>query len=429
MRGLWVFIILFLCACDHERVVQLSGRFDSVDSMITFHVGEQYYNFKLDNNHGFEGKLSLEKSTYAFIYPLGLIVFLSPGEDLEIDLNTSATSSVVYKGSLGAINNYLRDQLKQQWIGSDLYKEDEAHFVHGVQEILNRQILLLEAKNLGDDFTTYERERIRYCYAKQVLYYPQIHYRDTVKYVPGVIFDDFVRSFPIDRNELLVFADFRQFALDYIYYRCKDLNIRSIISYILRNVNSEDVREYLVAEVVYRHFCERGLEDVDYLLPICRQVVKDSIKAERINGVVNQWRHLSAGVTAPDVKLLRNEQFSCLNDFQGANIYVCVWSLWNNPWEGEKKDKWNDVVEEYGSKNIRFLTFYIGGNDQEKLRSVIAGVKGEHFIVQDINKFRIAYMIHALPRYFLIDSLGRIVTVNASAPCDSVNLLFKHAGF
>lgn len=426
MRGVCLFAILLLWACGRDKVVQLSGRVEGVDSVIVFYVGEKHYRFNLDKDRYFSGELPLEESTYAFVYPLNATVFLAPGEDLEISLNGSVSSSVQYKGSLGAINGYLKDRLKQQWLGNDIFQKNETDFVSEVQSIIDRQILLLEAKNLGEDFTFHERERIRYCYAKQVLYYPQFHYKDTLNFSSNGVFDKFVDSFSIDNDNLLIFSDFKQFALNYVYYRGKDLNIKDFVEYILRTVKSDNIREYLLSEVVYRHFWENGLEYVDYLLPTCWQVVKDSVKMERINGIVDRWRQLSTGVTAPALELKKDGKNYCLRDFAGSYVYICVWSAWSNPWKA--KETWNDIIREFKGKNIRFLTCYMGGDDREKLAKLVDQVEGEHFIINDVATFRDNYMVNSLPRYLFLDPSGRIVSANAVAPSESMKLLFRSVG-
>ena len=179
MKGIWLFVMLLLVACGRDKVAQVSGRVDGEDSVVTFVVESRPHVFKRDSKGYFGGEIPLEKSVYAFMRPGYCYVFLSPGEDLEINLNSNVGPTLEYKGTLGAINNYLRDQWREQRFDFSLYAEEEEMFVRNVNNMINRQVLLLEAKNLGKEFTRLERERIRYQYAEQASYYPRFHRLDT----------------------------------------------------------------------------------------------------------------------------------------------------------------------------------------------------------------------------------------------------------
>ena len=422
-----MFVILLLAACGRDRSVQVSGRIEGGDSVVTFVVDERPHTFRLDAKGYFSGEISLEESAYAFVRPYYGYVFLSPGEDLEVSRNGGMGASWEYKGTLGAINNYLRDQWRDQRFDFRLYAEDEEAFVRDVQATIDRQVLLMEAKNLGKEFTRLERERIRYQYAEQASYYPRFHHADSAAYRPGPLFDDFMLSFPINDDALMAFQSFRSFALNYIYYRGRNLDTRRLANYIARSVDNEKVRDYLLSEVVYRHFYEKGLVDADYLLPLCWQVMKDSTRLARVTRIVDQWRRLSAGVTAPDVTLLDGDREVRLRDFEGCYLYICAWNPWDTLWRDGAKS-WNDLVESCRGSNVRFLTFCIGRAENLNLAARMKGVAGEHFLVGDPLRFSRDYMINFTPRYLLIDPAGRVVGANVEPPSASVKLLFKKVG-
>ena len=427
MRGLWLFVIILLASCGRDKTVRVFGHIEGKDSVVTFIVDEQSHKFNLDAKGYFSGEIALTKSTYAFVRPGYCYVFLSPGEELEINLNHSVSSSLEYRGTLGAINNYLNEQRRNQRFDFKMYSEEEEAFVRNVKAMMDRQVLLLEAKNLGKEFTRLERERIRYQYAEQVSYYPQFHRQDSEVYRPGPVFDDFLLSFPVNNDEMMMFQNFRTFALNYIYYRGRNLDVKRLVNYIQQSVESEKVRDYLLSEVVYNHFREKGLVDADYLLPVCWQVMKDSNRLARVNQIVDQWRRLSAGVTAPDVELQSGSQTVHLRDLKGNFLYICAWNPWDNVWQRHSKT-WNELAKAYQKKNIRFLTFRIGRQENPDWSSNMADVVGEHFIVADPLQFSRDYMINFTPRYLLIDPTGRIVGANVDAPSESVKLLFKKVG-
>lgn len=426
------FIVLFFSACVGNKSVQVSGRIEtnnSRDSVVCFHVNGEMHEFSLDNNHYFSGKIELDKGTYAIVSrPYYMTVFLTPGEDLEINIvNNSSTPQ--FKGTLSAINNYLKDQARYLTsFRASVYETDEQEFVKQMTDAINMNILLLEAKNLGDEFTNLERERIRYRVAEWAIQYPGRHAAlDSANYQPGPVFDEFISTFDINNEELLAFPNYRQFLLTYFYsYKGKNMTTRRLIDHILSHVTNSKVRDYLLTEVVYAHFSQYGLRDSDYLLSICWNEVYDTSKMVRIKHMVDRWRRLSSGATAPDIQLISEEgKETQLKDAQGNYLYICVWlPMFGGMGEQDQK-AWGELVREYDGKNIRFITLFPGDNSAfPRLRNI----PGEHFLLKDVSEFYSNYMINSLPRYMLISPDGRILAADAPKPSGSVKLLFQNMG-
>ncbi|MFO3728787.1 TlpA family protein disulfide reductase [Butyricimonas muris] len=426
-----ILFIVLLAACVHNKSVQVSGRVETGmtrDSVISFDVNGMLYEFKLDNKYFFSGKIPLEKGVYARVYrPNSFDVYLSPGEDLEVNIVRN-TVSPQFKGTLSAINNYLREQGRtMSYLPYEVYQLREEEFIQRMQDMLNMNILLLEAKNLGDDFTNKERERIRYKIALQAVGYPSMHQvPDSVKYEPGIAFTDFITGFDFNNEELLSFPFYRQFLMNYFYYyKGKNMSGRRLVNYILNNVTNLKVRDFLLSEVVYVYFAQNGLKDSDYLLSVCWNEVSDTSKLVKVRQLVDRWRKLSAGATAPNVLLTdASGKDVQLKDMRGKYLYICVLTP-SFGTMGEEKDTtaWKELVEEYKEKNIRFLTF---ATDEEAF-SRVKNIPGEHFLLKDSDFYR-SYMITNFPRFILINPDGRITDADASKPSGSMKLLLQNIG-
>lgn len=165
-----------------------------------------------------------------------------------------------------------------------------------MRENINTSTVLLEAKNLGEEFTKQERERIRYRVAEQAIHYPRSHVAFDTLYKPGVLYDNFVSEFDINNEDMLAFDCYQRFVLNYIYYKGQNFSMRRLVNYIRSNVNSVKVRDYLLSEVVYNYFQENGLKDADYLLAVCWNEVSDTSKMVKIKQLVDRWRKLSPGL-------------------------------------------------------------------------------------------------------------------------------------
>lgn len=426
-----ILFIVLLAACVHNKSVQVSGRVETGmtrDSVISFDVNGMLYEFKLDNKYFFSGKIPLEKGVYARVYrPNSFDVYLSPGEDLEVNIVRN-TVSPQFKGTLSAINNYLREQGRtMSYLPYEVYQLGEEEFIQRMQDMLNMDILLLEAKNLGDDFTNKERERIRYKIALQAVGYPSMHQvPDSVKYEPGIAFTDFITGFDFNNEELLSFPFYRQFLMNYFYYyKGKNMSGRRLVNYILNNVTNLKVRDFLLSEVVYAYFAQNGLKDSDYLLSVCWNEVSDTSKLVKVRQLVDRWRKLSAGATAPNILLTdASGKDVQLKDMRGKYLYICVLTpSFGTMGEEKEATAWKELVEEYKEKNIRFLTF---ATDEEAF-SRVKNIPGEHFLLKDSDFYR-SYMITNFPRFILINPDGRISDADASKPSGSMKLLLQNIG-
>lgn len=322
-----ILIIILFVACVRNTSVQVSGRVETGDSVVYFQVNDSMYKFRLDDKHYFSGKIELEKGTYARFHPYWVQVFLTPGEDLEISLNNvrNMPNSLQFKGTLSAINNYLKEQ-QYRFVAiydASLLQLEEKDFVDRMRGNINTSIVLLEAKNLGEEFTRLERERIRYRVAEQAMHYMRGRLATDVEYKPGEIFDQFVSEFDVNNEEMLSFDSYQRFVLNYMYYKGQNLSMRRLVDYILSHVSSVKVRDYLLSEVVYGYFQENGLRDSDYLLAVCWNEVSDTSKLVKVKRLVDQWRRLSPGVTAPSVSLQNDKgEALYLKDLKGEFLYI-----------------------------------------------------------------------------------------------------------
>ena len=223
-----IIIIILFVACTRNKSVQVSGRVETGDTVVCFQVNDSLHKFRLDEKHYFSGKIELEKGTYARFIPYSIQVFLTPGEDLEISMNNvrNVSNSLQFKGTLSAINLYLKEQQNRYFIyDPNLYKLNEKDFVNRMRENINTNIVLLEAKNLGEEFTKQERERIRYRVAEQAIHYPRSHVAFDTLYKPGMLYDNFVSEFDINNEEMLAFDCYQRFVLNYIYYKGQNLSL------------------------------------------------------------------------------------------------------------------------------------------------------------------------------------------------------------
>lgn len=430
-----IVIQLLFSSCSTKDSVTISGRVENGDSTATVWVDDSLYTFALDENGFFSGKISLKKSTYASFSPNSIDIYLSPGEDLDVYVNRSNVSgSLNFRGSLGGINNYLKEQEMAVFFDRDDYVLDEEPFIQKMKALIDEKIKLLEAKNFDKDFTELEKLRIRYSIGGRVIVYPVYKNKNSNgHYKPGKAFTDFMATFPPEHDELFGSRDYRKFLLDYVYFQNGyNYNLDysdGIADFIVQNFTKPNIRNFLLIETVYRYIWENnGVLGAEHLLDVFYKNCTSGEKVVRARDVVGRWEKLLPGNMAPAFQLedLNGNKVS-LSDFKGSYIYIAAWATWCVPCKNELSCI-GLLEKEYEGKNIRFLTVSVdGAGKKQQWKDFLSKnhYAGTHTIANERSNFGERYIIISVPRFFLIDPDGRIVSSNAPRPSGSIRALLN----
>lgn len=432
-----VFYLLFF-SCTPDRTVQISGRMENGDSIVSIWVEDSIYNLPVDENRFFSGKVRVNRSGYATLLYNSLNLYLSPGEDLEIYMDAlNLSGSLYFRGSLGGINNYLKEQEVAIFFDKGDYELDEKEFIEKMKRLIDEKIQLLEAKNFAPAFTRLERKRICYSIAERVLFYPfyrQMNRQE--KYVPGQYLTDFLSSFPLNSDELFGSKDYRSFLLNYVWFKRVNWNdnrrissLDGVADYVLATMTNPAIRDFLLMEIVNRSIWENnGLEGADYLLSVFRKACSDSKKVAYMEEIIKQWERIVPGKPAPDFALtdLQGKRI-VLKDFSGSYLYVMVWATWCMPCKSEFSYlRW--LQRKYNGRNIRFLTVAIDASENKmKWHEFMDGhpCAGVHTFADSENDFNKNYMIISVPRFLLIAPDGTIIDSNAPRPSGQILQYFE----
>lgn len=426
-----VLLILSLFGCSSNNFVQISGRIENGDSIVSIWVGDSIYSFSLDENDFFTGKIPMKQSGYGTLLHNSLNLYLSPGEDLDIYVD-NFTSSLYFRGNLGGVNNYLKEQEVAVFFDKDNYKLEENQFVEKMKSLINEKIKLLEAKNFDPAFTNLEKERIRYSIAARVSYYP--FYRKSggdEYYMPGKVFSDFLSSFSLDNEALFGTKDYRSFLLNYVYLQGSQKNRDSysdgVVDYITSTVTNPTIKNFLLTEIVYRYIWENnGLEGADYLLKVFRRECSDKNKVNYINEIVEHWAKLLPGQPAPKFTLKDVHGMPVsLSDYRGYYVYITVWATWCMPCKNELTYL-NLLQKVYEDKKIKFMTIAIDKPGMiQHWHDFLEEKKfpGIHMVTDENSKFSEDYMIISVPRFILVGKEGEIINSNAPRPSGQIRQL------
>jgi len=429
---LYFFLVISSClfsSCS-SKVVALRGWVENGDSIVNILVQDSLYVFRLDSNNYFSGDIELSKGSYAQFSPNSLNLYLSPGEDLEVYVNMlNFSSSLSFRGSLGSINNYLKEQEVAVFFDKDYYNLDENDFVAQMKNLIDEKIALLEAKNFGYSFTDLEKVRIRYSIASQAALYPAYKKNSQAykNYKPGPLFNSFLKSFSLNEEQLINTRVYQDFLFNYLKLKSDGFS-SSILKFVLRSVKNQKIKDFLLTQIVYKIVLDNnGPEGLSDLLYTYRSNCKNKADINYINKFINKWKNLSPGVIAPYFQLKDiNGDIVKLTDYRGSYLYVTVWATWCIPCKKELPYL-NILANVYKDKNIKFLTISEDGYSQVgKWQSFLKRnvVVGDHVIADINDDFSLNYLIYSVPRFILIDPKGLIVSANAPRPSgDIINFL------
>lgn len=439
MKGVLAFFLLsgLLFSCSRNDTVQVSGRMENGDSIVSIWVEDSIYHFPLDENDFFSGKIPLKHNCYATFLHNSLNLYLSPGEDLEIYVDAlNFSASLYFRGSLGGINSYMKEQEVAVFFDRDHYTLGEAEFVAKMQDLIDEKTKLLEAKNFDESFTRLEKERIRYSVAERVSFYPI--YRKRIypdeDYRPGRVFTDFLSSFSLNNEALFGANDYRSFLLNYVYLQGSKGNgtgenySDGIADYILSTVTNPTIKNFLLTEIVYRHIWENnGLDGADYLLSVFHRECTDKSTVAYMDEMIRKWEKILPGQPAPPFTVIDSEKDTVtLEDFKGSYLYITVWATWCVPCKGELPYL-DQLQKEYFGKNIKFLTVATeeATNRQDWRKFLNQNFHAGVHTMDIDGGFSRDYMIISVPRFILIDPDGVIVDSNAPRPSGHIRQLLS----
>ena len=176
--------------------------------------------------------------------------------------------------------------------------------------------------------------------------------------------------------------------------------------------------------------CPKEITD---LRPIIESHVADSPLKQEILGLYEQYASLRKGMPAPQSSLQdRNGTSYTFNDFKGKVIIADIWATWCCSCI-EKMPKFIQLQNEFRNhKDIIFVTVSI---DRKNARNKWLKALEENKMTGLLNlisyptensHFETDYHVIGVPRYFIIDKEGKIVTVFAPGPGKEMKELIQN---
>lgn len=145
--------------------------------------------------------------------------------------------------------------------------------------------------------------------------------------------------------------------------------------------------------------------------------------SEKIKTIVEKWEPISPGKEVPDFTFTDIDGNEVkLSDLKGKLVYIDVWATWCGPCLGEHPH-WNELMKEYETKDVAFLTISIDNTRDPWVKMVIEkNMEGYTWFAEDAWQSEIArhFMINGIPRFLLLDMEGKVLDPSAERPSGKI---------
>ncbi len=420
-------LVVMCTACDQKQPAQahLKGtlkNFSSVESMRVEtpegYILRETVEIRTDTSNCFDIIIPLDKPTY---YRLGRnTLFISPGDDLTVEVDLNDPDAAVFKGKGAEANSYLRSKPFPKG-GSYVphinlnNHPDFDEVINRLAEVVNKAELKLDSlSGVSEYFKKLEKGRIQFDAANTLQSYP--FYASWIKRLndddsklfrdsADIYFKPYVNTYLEESNDP-----------DY-------LNIdtyRDICSYVVEQVghNNTDVelQDYITASNLCYSLASMG--PVKQVLEQ-RSKAESSLKTDRYKEVVDKAFHkykiLQPGCMAPEFsfKTMDGQQAN-LSDFRGQIVVIDVWATWCGPCKNEAP-YFEALAQKYSDKPIHFMSISIDSNKKAWKQYLSEHTKLSKQFICNRNEFK-SYELFGVPRFMVIDKDGKFIDAFAPAP-------------
>ncbi|MBR9860400.1 TlpA family protein disulfide reductase [bacterium] len=433
-----ILALLLISQVYAQKEIVLSGKIehpftDSVYLRESNFTNKVLYRMPLKDD-SFSVKLKVEEGYYQLYDGREYTkMYLMPGKDLNITLNTEKfDESIEYSGPGAKENNYLVDfYLHNESMRSILYygnyaKLGEEDFLELMDSCYQEKFeFLAKQEGLNEDFVAMERDEILLEYRTRILNYPGMHrfVSGNKTYKESASFPDPFKDIDFNDSRYLDLPSFSTLLDGYIYRNTEprlkdsehDLYLERL--YVMEElIENKEVRQ-IALEFGWESFFPSAKErDKTY-----EKYMELSINEEFNQKLTTKYKALKRiepGAESPEFSFVDiNGDTVRLEDFKGSYVYIDVWATWCLPCIKEIPDL-KAMEEHFHDANLQFVSVaYRDKHERWKnmvIEEELGGAQLYAYIYYD--PFFKAYQISGIPHFILIDPEGYIIDPDAKRP-------------
>ena len=433
MRKLVVmlFISLLAFACQKEKSVSVNVTVKDKNIAGGVYFGLMKMDTMLQMNA--EGKASVvlpvDEPQYGIVkYKWKTkAIYLEPGKGLDViwDMRPSGLE-IEFAGDGADKNNFINGKETRVPVMGDFgLKEDE--FLEKIDQYIADNNKVLESK--GFDKVLHEKEKNRLLYDVCGILWQYAQNRDcSEEYIAKM------KSLMVEEDWLLQLDSYTNFMEGAVaYFAGKALENQenasvkektlNVLNYVLSNIKSQAVKEYLVASFSISYIDSEGVDDAEEVKAIFNKEVTNSVMQAAFNSLYAQGSSVAKGSKAHGFKYLDiNGKEVSLDDFKGRYVYIDIWATWCAPCR-EEYPHLQMLEKAFQGTNISFVSISTD-QDEAKWKQTVKDEKmgGIQLHTGGDEDFLNAFRVKGIPRFILINPEGRIENANMTRPTDPMTI-------
>ena len=433
MRKLVVmlFISLLVFACQKEKSVSVNVtvKDKNIDEGVYFGLMKMDTMLQMNAEGKASVVLPVDEPQYGIVkYKWKTkAIYLEPGKGLDViwDMRPSGLE-IEFAGDGADKNNFINGKETRVPVMGDFgLKEDE--FLEKIDQYIADNNKVLESK--GFDKVFQEKEKTRLLYDVCGILWQYAQNRDcSEEYIAKM------KSLMVEEDWLLQLDSYTNFMEGAVaYFAGKALENQenasvkektlNVLNYVLSNIKSQAVKEYLVASFSISYIDSEGVDDAEEVKAIFNKEVTNPVMQAAFNSLYAQGSSVAKGSKAHGFKYLDiNGKEVSLDDFKGRYVYIDIWATWCAPCR-EEYPHLQMLEKAFQGPNISFVSISTD-QDEAKWKQTVKDEKmgGIQLHTGGDEDFLNAFRVKGIPRFILINPEGRIENANMTRPSDPMTI-------
>ena len=433
MRKLVVmlFISLLVFACQKEKSVSVNVtvKDKNIDEGVYFGLMKMDTMLQMNAEGKASVVLPVDEPQYGIVkYKWKTkAIYLEPGKGLDViwDMRPSGLE-IEFAGDGADKNNFINwKETRVPVMGDFGLKEDE--FLEKIDQYIADNNKVLESK--GFDKVFQEKEKTRLLYDVCGILWQYAQNRDcSEEYIAKM------KSLMVEEDWLLQLDSYTNFMEGAVaYFAGKALENQenasvkektlNVLNYVLSNIKSQAVKEYLVASFSISYIDSEGVDDAEEVKAIFNKEVTNPVMQAAFNSLYAQGSSVAKGSKAHGFKYLDiNGKEVSLDDFKGRYVYIDIWATWCAPCR-EEYPHLQMLEKAFQGTNISFVSISTD-QDEAKWKQTVKDEKmgGIQLHTGGDEDFLNAFRVKGIPRFILINPEGRIENANMTRPSDPMTI-------
>ena len=433
---LLIFIALFL-SCKKEKKVDyviFSGTIENpiIDSFPISDINNKIFGtIHLAKDNSFYDTLFVPKGYY-YLNDRNNVrsLFLNPSKNLKATIYYKENVSfLAFQGNGANENNYLQQKFK---LDKDFEKVENPKYFLNLNEqdflklsdsINNTKTKLLKSQiNLDNDFMLYEGFSLEGNKASLIDRYRKWRgtFIDNKDFKVSNNFPNPYKNIELSNEKLLTHPYFIQCLREFISYKMEDAitgdeSLTQLIT-IDKEIKNQLIKDKLAYETMKFGIAETKMLDAVYNKYL--SMVKDKTYKQEFEETYLNLKKISKGTVSPTFELYDiNDKLIALESLKGKLVYIDIWATWCIPCINEIPAL-KELEKEFKNKDIQFVSMCLKDSKEqfEKLvkEKELGGI--QLFAPDENISFFKEYFVNGIPRFILIDKVGKIINANAYKP-------------